>query len=208
MTSLLKEWINPQVLDAVQTFEKEFHIKKPFPHIQISSFLNEAKAEQLLKEIKKIQFEEKEADLFHFKQSSDFVNIQNPLLKEFHACVNSQPFREFIATITGVPVTQAKGIDMTASLYESTHFLLCHDDQLEGRKIAYLFYLTKDFSEKEGASFNVLAHDAENHPTKVEKRYIPEWNSFLMFEVSPVSFHEVEENYSSKKRYAIGGWLH
>ena len=96
---------------------------------------------------------------------------------------------------------------MAGTLYESGDFLLCHDDKLEGRKIAYVFYLTENFKEKDGGSF-VLFNSANGKPGEVAQKHLPLFNHLLLFSVSRKSFHEVEENLSDKKRYAIGGWLY
>ena len=96
---------------------------------------------------------------------------------------------------------------MAGTLYESGDYLLCHDDELEGRKIAYVFYLSENF--KEGDSGNFTLFDSKmGKPFRAVKKYVPLFNRLLIFEVSRKSFHEVEENLSDKKRYAIGGWLH
>ena len=31
-----------------------------------------------------------------------------------------------------------------------TDYLLCHDDQLEGRRIAFIFYLAQDWTAQDG----------------------------------------------------------
>ena len=34
--------------------------------------------------------------------------------------------------------------------YDKTDYLLCHDDELEGRRIAFIMYLVPDWSEEDG----------------------------------------------------------
>lgn len=218
----------------------QFRKEKPYPHILIKNFLEDKTANSLLKEIKKERFIEKEADLFKFKQTHDLHFTKNKPIKEFHNAFLNWDFFNFVSAITD---KKFKGtLDMSASLYESTSYLLPHDDELEGRKITYILYLSKDFTEKDGGAFamyetkKIPARDKANEmssinfeqkkqsdylraisahkknfsyiPTKISKKYLPQWNSLLLFEVSEISFHEVEENLSKKNRYAIGGWLH
>lgn len=52
-------------------------------------------------------------------------------------------------------LTDIKGIieniSMSAAIYQEGSYLQCHDDKLEGRRIAYIYYLVpEDWSEKEG----------------------------------------------------------
>ncbi|MEK6818670.1 MAG: 2OG-Fe(II) oxygenase family protein, partial [Nanoarchaeota archaeon] len=150
-------------------------------------------------------FEEKEADLFHFHQTNDFINLREGKLKDFYEYFKGKEVKKLIEEITGIKL-KAK-IDMAGSLYKDTNFLLCHDDELSGRKIAFLIYLPKNFEEKDGGSF-VLFDSKNEKPLNKTIKYLPKWNSFLMFEVSKISFHEVEEVIGKKERYAIGGWFH
>ena len=65
---------------------------------------------------------------------------------------------------------------MAGTLYVDTDYLLCHDDQLEGRKIAYLFYLS-DMKETDGGSLNLFA-SKNRVPTTIERKIIPKFNTF------------------------------
>jgi prolyl 3-hydroxylase /prolyl 3,4-dihydroxylase len=181
-----------------------FTTAKPFPHILIENFLKDDVATLLAKEIQHARFIEKESDLFHFYQTDDLYFSKNSALKHFNSACLSWEFFSFVEAVTGVTL---KGtLDMAATLYESTNYLLPHDDKLDGRKIAYIIYLSKSFTENDGGSF-ILYNSNRETPTTLSKKIPPMWNSLLLFEVSGISFHEVEENISNKKRYAIGGWL-
>ena len=204
-TNLLDR-LNPNLLNEknLNSLNKQFLSAKPFPHIQIKNFIKEEKAITILEALKKEKFIEKESDLFHFKQTHDLHFTKNPELKKFHSSLLNWEFFNLISEITN---TKFKGtLDCAGSLYESCDFLLPHDDKLEGRKIAYVLYLSKDFTKKDGGSF-ILYNSKNNRPTSIAKKIQPLFNSLLLFKVSRKSFHEVEENFSNKKRYAIGGWL-
>ncbi len=206
--SLLKTWIENSYLneEGISKLRRSFVSSKPFKHLHISQFLKEDKCVALLKALKTEEFVHKESDLFSLNQTADLEESRNELLKSFYLLVRSKEFAQWMQSITGLAV-KASALDLAGSLYRSTDYLLCHDDQLEDRKIAYILYLSKDFEEKDGARF-ILFNSTRYGPTTVAHAYPPEWNSLLFFEVSPVSFHMVEENKSKKDRYAIGGWLH
>ncbi len=203
----LRKLINWCLLDekALKKLNQRFSSAKSFKHVLIKDFLREEKVNSLLRALKTEEFIEKESDLFNFKQTSDLYFSKNEIIKNFHKTICSWSFFHLIEKITGVKL---KGIlDMSGTLYENCSYLLCHDDKLEGRKIAYVFYLSKNFTKKDGGDF-VLFNSINNKPAAIAKKYSPLWNSLLLFEVSGNSFHEVEEILSNKKRYAIGGWFY
>lgn len=203
----LSSWINPlySTPEALHTFHTPFKRNTPFPHIVLPNFLLESRAEDLLRALKKEAFTHKESDLFSFNQTADFSSTQSSPLKLFYSLAASPAFAQTMNSLTGLSVLPG-AVDLAGSLYEGGDYLLCHDDQVEDRKIAYILYLSHDFSERDGARF-VLFNNARGKPTTEARSYLPVWNSLMIFAVNSLSFHAVEENCSSKKRYAIGGWL-
>ena len=183
----------------------EFRQAQPFPHLVIPNFLIKEQAGNLLKALAQERFLPKEADLFKLMQTDDLAGTKNKNLQEFRRVLASQEFVGWLSKVTGITLTPGV-IDMAGSLYQDTDFLLCHDDRLEGRKIAYMYYLS-DFKEREGGSLNFLGHKGTT-PTKVLRKIAPKFNTFVFFEVSPHSFHEVEEVLVKKQRITIGGWFH
>jgi len=184
--------------------EIQFVKNKPYKHIIINNFLSEKRAKDLLRALKKERFEEKDSDLFQFRQTQELKYSKNKVVKEFYRFFSSKEFLDLVGKITGKKLRKA---DMAGTLYIDTDYLLCHDDRLEGRKIAYVYYLSEDFKEKDGGAF-VLLDSKNKKVNKAAKKYYPKWNSLLLFEVSKKSWHEVEEVVGNKKRYAIGGWFH
>jgi len=182
----------------------QFISNYPYKHIIISNFLSDKKAKELLRALKKEKFEEKDSDLFQFRQTQELKYSKNKTIREFYRFFGSREFLNSIGKIMGKKLRKS---DMAGTLYIDTDYLLCHDDRLEGRKIAYVYYLSEDFKEKDGGAF-VLFDSKNKKVTKAAKKYYPKWNSLLLFEVSKKSWHEVEEVVGNKKRYAIGGWFH
>ena len=201
-------WINEELLDRKERekMRAEFVRNRPFPHLLVENFLEEGKAKELAVALKKEAFEEKDSDLFQFRQTGDLEHSKQKAIKVFYDMMSSGEFGKIIKDVTGIQVSGR--IDMAGSLYISTDYLLCHDDELEDRKIAYVYYLCDDFGEEDGGALALLA-DNKGKPGEVEKKYYPKWNSLILFEVSARSWHEVEEVIKDgKERYAIGGWLH
>jgi prolyl 3-hydroxylase /prolyl 3,4-dihydroxylase len=185
----------------MKVFRLQFKNAKPFSHLELKGFLNEDLATSLLNALAKEHFESNEADLFKLKQSRDFISTTNPTLKRFRQFLLSEEFISYMESLTNLRIKRGV-IDLAGSLYENSDFLLCHDDQLEGRAIAFLFYLT-DMGKNDGGALALI-----DKKGKTALRIQPQFNTFAFFEVSPLSFHEVEEVLSAKQRIAIGGWYH
>lgn len=203
----MQEWLQQahRTRRSLEQYKKTFQNNKPFPHLELHHFLNEEKAKQLLAALQKEPLYEKEADLFKFMQSNDFAATNIPLLRSFQEFLSSEECVAFLEYITETKL-KAKEIDMAASLYQNTDYLLPHDDRLEKRKIAYMCYFS-NFKDNDGGK--LLLYSTENKkPLESEKAVIPEFNMFVCFKVSEKSFHEVEEIIVNKQRITIGGWFH
>lgn len=181
----------------------EFAKVKPFPHIGIKNFLKDHKP--LSAAIKGEQFYKKDSDLFSFSQTNNLFYSKNPVTQPAVKLFSSQTFSSLISAISGIKLKPG-ALDVFGSLYEKTDYLLCHDDRVEDRKIAFILYLST-LSERDGGSLALYSNKGI-HPYKKIFSYPPVENSLFIFKVSKLSWHEVEEILSDKKRYAIGGWLH
>ena len=136
---MLKNWINQLQLKNTSKLNKEFNTNKPFPYLELELF-KKAKIKQLLNEVKKLNFEEKDSDLFYLFQTKDFRSIDNKLIKEFYSLVSSREFLDLIEKITGVKGLNAT--DAASLIFPDTGYLLPHDDRLSTRKIAYILNLS------------------------------------------------------------------
>jgi len=190
---------------ATREHRRLFAGAKPFPHIVIPEFLHRAKAVALLRALAAERFYEKRSDLFQLQQTHDLATCKQPSIVAFREFLASKEFTTELSLLTGMKIKPGI-IDMHGSLYQDTDFLLCHDDQLEGRKIAYLFYLT-DMEEDEGGALQLLG-SKKGQPSKAVTTIVPRFNTFACFAVSAASFHEVTEVLVKKQRIALGGWFH
>ena len=70
--------------------------------------------------------------------------------------------------------------------------LLCHDDELEGRRIAYILYLVEeDWVSSDGGNLELFDVNESKQPDKIVTSLVPQWNSLAFFAVTPTSFHQV-----------------
>ncbi|HLC19487.1 MAG TPA: 2OG-Fe(II) oxygenase family protein [Candidatus Nanoarchaeia archaeon] len=180
------------------------HDKHPFPHWILYPAFNELSIKKAAAALDSLKFTRSVSDLFQFWQTSDFKTLKLPQpLHELYQHFLSKKFLSYIAKLTNTKLSST--IDMSAFRYEDTDYLLPHDDQLEGRKIAYVLNLST-LKEKEGGALELFENNKSN-PTKVVKRYQPVFNSLVLFQVSPTSWHQVAE-VIKKNRLTITGWFH
>jgi len=201
-SKIINEWINKKYLNLNKLGElkKIFLHSNPFSYLELKNFFNDYKLIKILKALSKEEFHEREADLFKFMQTEDFKLIKNKTLNDFRKFLLSDEFISLIKFITEFKLINK--IDMSGSLYQNTDYLLCHDDLLEGRKVAYFLYLSS-MGDNEGGNLNLF--DSE---MKVNDKITPKFNTFAFFEVSSKSLHELEEVVVDKQRIAISGWFY
>ncbi len=191
-------------LETKEEETRRYENAKPFKHIQIQHFLDEEAFLALREALQEEEFEQKENDLFSLAQTCDLRDSNNPVLASFVAFMNSQKTRRWVQETTGVETTPGN-MSIAGTIYQQDDYLLCHDDQLEGRKIAWILYLTTLDKEEGGGLALYTTRDGE--PDVIAQTYQPEENTLFLFEVHEKSWHEVEQVRAETYRVSIGGWL-
>jgi len=161
---------------------------QPFLHFVKDEFLNASMFEKVKRIHASCAFKEQHTDLFRFLQTDDLKNQDD--LEEFRGCV--------MDLLGSVVDTSGGWIDLFGSYYRSGDYLLCHDDRTEHRKYAFVYYL------QDHASGGLVLY--ENDAMSVSKRIDVRANRLVVFEVSEISFHEVEYCEENGRR-AFSGWL-
>ena len=92
------------------------------------------------------------SDLFEFYQSDDLNKCEKEKVQIFKKLLSSDNFRSWMTNITGIH-NLTPNIDLSAAIYSKGDYLQCHDDKLEGRRIAFIYYLVPDdWSSSDGGS--------------------------------------------------------
>ncbi|XP_031170197.1 prolyl 3-hydroxylase OGFOD1 isoform X2 [Sander lucioperca] len=179
----------------------------PFPHCIIKNFLgSETFVENLQRELLELNFHEKSNDLYKFKQSDDLRKRTEPHIAGLRAALFGR-FRSWLGEVLGVELEPT--VDISCAKYEYTDVLLCHDDELEGRRIAFILYLVPPWQSSDGGTLDLYTTDSNFQPQSIVKSLIPSLNTLVLFEVSPVSFHQVSEVLTQDKcRLSLSGWFH
>lgn len=161
----------------------------------------------LLKELQDVETSDKNNDLYKFKQSTrDLKYSQSPHISALKNLLETD-VRNWLQETTGISLN--KEIDLFCAQYRYTDHLLCHDDELEGRRIAFIMYFVKDWSLKDGGTLDLFDRDQNGDPCSIVQRLVPKTNALAFFEVTEKSWHQVAEVLSKdKQRLSIGGWFH
>ncbi|XP_035508014.1 prolyl 3-hydroxylase OGFOD1 [Morone saxatilis] len=179
----------------------------PFPHCIIRNFLgSETFVENLQRELLGLNFHEKSNDLYKFKQSDDLKKRTEPHIAGLRAALFGR-FRSWLGGVLGVELEPT--VDISCARYEYTDVLLCHDDELEGRRVAFILYLVPPWQSSDGGTLDLYTTDSNFQPQSIVKSLVPSLNTLVLFEVSPVSFHQVSEVLTEDKcRLSLSGWFH
>ena len=180
-------------------------IKSPFPHVIIKNFLDEQTLDLVTYALAGLEYEFDDSDLFNYL-SFGLTDVDHPVINILRDDLGDDNWRDKVAKKFGVK--QLSKIDMSAYVYGLGSFLLPHDDQVEGRIIAYSLHLTDvEISEDMGGALHL--YEADNAgKSKLVKSIIPEYNSLIMFEVSDKSWHQVGEVLEDIQRLTVTGWYH
>ena len=228
--------------DTLQAYSEEYAASEPYKHAVISSLIDDSLLRSVRNEIREnVHFTPKETDIYKIHQSGDLANLDGledaaleklPSLLRLRDALYSEPFRKYVAGITGSGDLSGRKTDMAINVYTPGCHLLCHDDVIGSRRVSYILYLTdpdtpwqpewggalrlfptKTFEDESGAKTRTPSPDCS-------KVIPPAWNQLAFFAVQPgESFHDVEEIYHANTkeeleknggriRMAISGWYH
>jgi Rps23 Pro-64 3,4-dihydroxylase Tpa1-like proline 4-hydroxylase len=178
-------------------------IDHPFPHAILRNFLDLDAIADELEWLAGQEFEPGEADLFSYS-STRKLGTAKQLMGLYTALGDSIWCSQIAAAFRTPPLSH---IDMAAYVYTQGDFLLPHDDRVAGRQIAYSLHLTRGLREGDGGALELFS-SLENVASSVVKRIVPEFNSLVLFRVSPRSWHQVAEVIGDVQRLTVTGWYH
>ena len=155
-------------------------IKEPFTCCALKNVLHPNESiQELIQELKDVTFHEKNNDLYKFKQSGDLKSVDSPNVVAFRTFL-STTMKPWLQETTGFQLNDE--IDAFCARYDYTDYLLCHDDQLEGRKIAYIFYLVPPtWKERDGGHLQLFSTNDRGEPDSVLKSCVALTKQFCIF---------------------------
>ena len=177
----------------------------PFPHVVVKNFLDSPTLDLAIDALAGLEYDFKESDLFSYWASVELTDVNHPAINILRDDLGDQVWRKKVAE--SFKTKKLSSIDMAAYVYGLGDFLLPHDDQVEGRIIAYSLHLTPEITDETGGALNIFKADKDGKSELVDS-LIPEYNSLIMFEVSDRSWHEVNEIVKDIQRLTLTGWYH
>lgn len=137
-------------------------INSPFKCCVLGDFLKDARFLTALRtEIEnKVEFFPKNNDLYQLKQSEDLKLLDFELCNRLTKWLRTDVLN-YLKQLTEIDL-YANQINVTASKYEHTDVLLCHDDLIEEeeRRVAFILYLVDDdWQEADGGQLDLFARD-------------------------------------------------
>lgn len=182
-------------------------ISKPFKVCRISNFLkNERFIENLKCELENYDHKRKITDLYQFEKTDDLFGASEYCSQMLHKSFQKD-LASWMEHNTNIKLN--KTMSMSSARYYETDYLLCHDDNMGDRRIAYILYLSKGWTEEDGGALELFDIDEHGSPNKVVRSLIPEYNSLVFFEVVDNSYHQVAEVITDDKcRWSVNGWFH
>ena len=177
----------------------------PFPHVVVRNFLDSPTLDLAIDALAGLEYDFKESDLFSYWASVELTDVNHPAINILRDDLGDQVWRKKVAE--SFKIKKLSSIDMAAYVYGLGDFLLPHDDQVEGRIIAYSLHLTPEITDEMGGALNIFKADKDGK-SKLVNSLIPEYNSLIMFEVSDRSWHEVNEIVRDIQRLTVTGWYH
>lgn len=191
-----------------QTWNKNvLEYDKPFWHCQSKNFLSPDDAKKLSSAIDELEFYEEDHDLYKFYRTEDLSDSNHKIIQEFRKTLLSDEFISWMENTTGQELNR-NIVELHCLKLTSTNYLLPHDDQVQGRKVAFILNFTEGFNQEDGGSLQLFETDEKNRPTKVLKSLQPEFNIFSCFVVSDKSYHQIDEVTTDSIRKSISGWYY
>ncbi|KAM4630071.1 prolyl 3-hydroxylase OGFOD1 isoform 2-T2 [Polymixia lowei] len=168
----------------------------PFPHCIIQNFISsETFTENLQRELLDLNFHEKSNDLYKFKQSDDLRKRTEPHISGLRAALFGR-FRSWLGDVLDVDLEPT--VDISCAKYQYTDVLLCHDDELEGRRIAFILYLVPPWQSSDGGTLDLYTTDESKRRSSRDDR----------LRARSVVLQVAEVLSEDKCRLSLSGWFH
>ena len=199
--------INPVYVENTKKLQRTFSQAKPFKHLILPRFLKPSDCKAMRKEVEKQSFYVEDHDLYQFLRTQDVKHLQNAqTLKKLKHTLLSKRIRAFMQEVTQTTLNTKK-MDLHALKLLNTHYLLCHNDEVQGRKIAFILNLTTNWKKGKGGELELFSSE-QGRPLKPEKSIRPRFNTFTLFEVSHNSYHQIVEVEKNLERISLSGWYY
>jgi Rps23 Pro-64 3,4-dihydroxylase Tpa1-like proline 4-hydroxylase len=143
---------------------------------------------------------------YSYPMVTAYLNRDEPdlLLHRLLEWLVSPAVLETVRRVTGIE--SLRKCDGQATCYLPGHFLTQHDDAgtgTEGRRVAYVLNLTRDWRPDWGGLLHFLSPDG----SQVQDAWVPRYNSLALFRVPVLHAVSYVSPFAQRARFAITGWF-
>lgn len=205
MIDAVAEWIDFECWDA-DAMASAWRAAKPFGHVIIDDLVPPQRLDELRRAV---------ASEPHWPEGAEFYEVMgsatppaHQALRGFAGSLGCPEALDALRRITGKRVSR---VDVRSYVYLAGSYLLPHSDCRAdvGRALAYAFYLLPAAACRGGELelFDCVEEDGEVTATAPGPVIAPAANRLVLFDVSPVSLHQVREVLSGG-RVSLSGWFY
>lgn len=211
--------IERSVLERAPQIRRQFDAARPFRHVVVDEFLDDAVCESLLRDFPAFDAKRAVNEMGNVgaKAVVEGVAAVSPFYRQFHDYINSRRFLEAMSDLTGIGNLIADETLFGGGTHEnrSGQGLDVHVDfniderRMLHRRVNLLIYLNKDWDDAWGGAIEL--HSNPRDPAQDEIiRVLPLFNRALVFETNEHSWHGFrrielppEKAHLSRKSFSI-----
>ncbi len=121
----------------------------------------------------------------------------------FRKTLATSAFKAYMSAVTGLSLGEITGLQ--AHQMRPRHFLKPHNDRIEGRRIAFIFYLAPDWQTDYGGALHITGNKGAG--SEIEATF----NSLAVFDLASHESHYVtaiRDSAGDQARLTVGGWFY
>src|SRR5215213_1492110 len=145
-----------------------------------------------------------------FYRFSDYAGVldefqlspNRTVFQQFFSALRNNKFRLFFEEISGLELGSTPLIN--AYSYHSGDFLGLHTDDVKGKRLSFIFYLSPHWERPFGGSLHLISHSGD--VTEIA----PDYNTLVIFDVAAETKHfidPVEQCAGERARLTVSGWF-
>lgn len=190
--------IRPEVRADALEIQHRFQQARPFRHVAIERFLDEAVAEGLLADFPRFDPAKAMNEHGEVGRKAVFEHVTgiSAAYREFYRYINSKPFLDAMSELTGIPDLIADETLFGGGTHENLdgQGLDVHVDfniderRMLHRRVNLLIYLNKEWEESWGGSIE-LHSDPWTPKADQVRTFLPLFNRAVIFETNEYSWH-------------------
>ncbi len=122
---------------------------------------------------------------------------------EFRKVLVTSAFGAYLSAVTGLPLGEI--VNPTVHRMRPGDFLKPHDDRIEGRRVAFVLYLSPGWKADYGGTLHISGKDDEC--SRIEAAF----NSLVVFDLTAHKSHhvtDIRDTAGDRTRLTMGGWFH